>query len=56
MMIPKPYLDDWVMTFDPSDPPIIAKLTFANFKDSLQKTDDDQVEKLINFSKSIPGF
>jgi hypothetical protein len=26
------------------------------FKESLLKTDEDYIEKLINFSKSIPGF
>lgn len=35
MMIPKTYLDEYVMAFDQEDPPIIARLTYQNFKDSL---------------------
>jgi hypothetical protein len=36
--------------------PIIAKLTFKDFKEALIKTDEDYVEKLISFSKQMPGF
>ena len=56
----KAYLQDYQLQFDPDvserDKPIIAKITHSQFKDSLLKTDEDFVEKLINFSKSIPGF
>ena len=56
MMIQESYLDEYEMTYDEESPPIIAKITHQQFKDSLQKTDDDYVDKIITFSKSIPGF
>ena len=49
-----------MITYDTSHPdnkdPLIAVLTQKEFKESILQTDDNGVEKLIQFSKSIPGF
>ena len=52
-----PYLDQFKLTFDPDDElPIIGVMTREMFRECLEKTDLDHVEKIISFSKSIPGF
>lgn len=56
LIVGKPYLENYMLVCDPEAKPIIAVLTSQEFKDGVEKTDNEQLEKLINFSKSIPGF
>lgn len=60
LISPKPYLKDYMITFDANHPDnrnaLIATLTRQEFGESILLTDDQYVEKLIQFSKIIPGF
>jgi len=60
LVSPRSYLSDYMLTFDPSDPEnekaLIATITQREFKESLLHTDDAYVEKIVQFSKQIPGF
>lgn len=60
LILNKPYLRGYKLIFDVPEKvdeiPVIARLSHEEFKECLLKTDEDHIEKLINFSKSIPGF
>lgn len=49
-----------MLTYDANLPenerPLIAVLSQKEFKESILQTDDNGVEKLIQFTRSIPGF
>ncbi len=49
-----------MITYDACDPAnqnaLIAQLSEKEFKESIAQTDDNGVEKMISFSKCIPGF
>ena len=54
----KPYLTNLKLTYEGSidEQPVIAKMLHSTFRDVMIKTDQDHIEKLILFSRSIPGF
>lgn len=52
----RPYLNNFALSFDPATKPVIATMSADLFKECMRKTDTDQIEKLINWSKSMPGF
>lgn len=56
LIVGRPYLEKYMLVCEPDDMPVIAVLTHQEFKEGVEKTDNEQLEKLINFSKSIPGF
>ena len=56
LLLDHTYLRGYKLTYDVEEPPVIASLSSEAFKECLVQTDTDQIEKIINFSKQIPGF
>lgn len=57
MIYSKPYLNKFKLRYSlDEEKPIIAKISFSAFKECLKKSNLEHIEKLVLFSRSLPGF
>lgn len=57
MVYSKPYLNKFKLRYSlTGEAPIIAKISYSAFRECLKKSNLEHIEKLVLFSRSLPGF